>query len=117
MTTTIAANIKSRKAAEEMLDLIREEANNSPNPTAFWQTIVAASPLPTKPTNNEIKKLNGGESRAFGCGLMKFGKYSGQRIDEIPLDYLQWLVTEQETFLKKLQGYLLSSRIKQEDQL
>lgn len=83
---------------------------------AFWGAIVAAVPPEALPRQRfeGVKRMTDGQSRAFGCSLMQFGKYNGQRIDEIPRDYLEWLVEEQETFLRKLQGYLMSDRVKRE---
>lgn len=37
---------------------------------------------------------------------LPFGKHSGKRLDEVPGEYLEWLISEQEEFYKDLRAYL-----------
>jgi uncharacterized protein (DUF3820 family) len=53
------------------------------------------------------------EARQFGNQPMLFGKCVGKRLDEIELDYLDWLADQ--PFHKNLRRYLASRRIQAED--
>lgn len=53
------------------------------------------------------------KAREFGHHVIPFGKHAGSRYDEVPLDYLEWLV-DQNTELAR---YLMSRRIKDEKEM
>lgn len=50
------------------------------------------------------------EAMAFGHRKLEFGKYAGQRWDDVPLDYIAWLVDQNRTVLR----YLRSRRVQAE---
>ena len=61
----------------------------------------------------EIKPMTRQESQKFDKETMPFGKHKGQRIADVPLDYLLWL-DDQPDFRRSLWRYLGSERIQAE---
>ena len=53
------------------------------------------------------------EAKRFGAEVLEWGKHKGTRIDEVPLEYLQWYADQ--PFQKQLRRYLASPRIRAED--
>ena len=60
------------------------------------------------------KSMTDEESRAYGQTLMPLGQYKGKPIDTVPLQYLDWLCREQESFYSELRRYLKSRRVRTE---
>jgi len=115
---TIEANIAARKAAHTIHDLARDEAFNHQGQAAvhFWESLngLVADVLPVTPAKTApIPAMTDAEARQFGQTTMPFGKHSGQRVDEVPIDYLEWL-DEQPDFRRDLNRYLRSERVSEE---
>ena len=98
----IAARVEGRKAAGELLELIGELKTDRDFMQAVIEKIVAECDLAPKPepapTPEPIARL--------GAMLVPFGQHVGKRFDDVPLDYLDWLCREQESFYKTLRAYL-----------
>jgi hypothetical protein len=99
----IAARVDGRKAAGDLLELLSESDKNNRD---FMQSLVdtistvcdlVPEPEPT-PTPEPIARL--------GATKIPFGQHNGKDFDSVPLDYLDWLCREQESFYKTLRSYL-----------
>ena len=99
----IASRVRGREAAGELLSLLDAEVRDDPN---AMEAIVEAlecftnrnkQPPPTAPLE-PIARL--------GTMIVPFGQHVGKRFDDVPLDYLDWLCREQESFYKTLRAYL-----------
>lgn len=62
----------------------------------------------------DVEPMSDEVARRFGNNTMGFGKYVGQRIDEIPIDYLLWFVEQKDTFKQELRRYIKSRRVQAE---
>ena len=98
--------IAGRRWAEEVLHEVEDEGNSDAFRAGFWREIRRRVKLrkPSKTVMSDRK------SREFGRRVVEFGKFRGQRYDDVPLDYLEWLA-DQGT---ELQAYLESRRVKEE---
>ncbi len=98
----IAARVEGRKAAGELLELIGDLKADRDFMQAVIETIVAECDLAPKaepsPAPEPIARL--------GAMLVPFGQHVSKRFDDVPLDYLDWLCREQESFYKTLRAYL-----------
>jgi len=54
------------------------------------------------------------EAFLFKQERMEFGKYTGQCVCDVPLDYLEWLADASRKTWRQIHGYLNSPRVKQE---
>lgn len=50
------------------------------------------------------------EARVFGNLIVEFGKYAGKRVDDVPLEYWDWCLQENE----KVRNYVASRRVQAE---
>ncbi len=78
---------------------------------SFWEGIrgraLLTAPLPpVAPVEPAITPMSDGEARGFEKTEMPFGKHAGKPIAEVPLDYLDWLVGQNEEFNAKLARYM-----------
>lgn len=88
---------------------------------AFWEHMgeLAKKYLEsTEPRQPDVGKdsdsaMNDAQARAFGAVQIRFGKYRGRQVDEVPLGYLAMLVDDN-TFKKQVRRYLASPRIRRE---
>lgn len=99
----IAARVEGRQIATGLLTLIDDQAkSNRDIMQAVVETFTAECDLTPKPepspTPEPIARL--------GALVIPFGQHVGKRFDDVPLDYLDWLCREQESFYKTLRAYL-----------
>ena len=59
-----------------------------------------------------LRIMQNQEAREFGQTTVQLGKHKGRRVDDVPLDYWEWLAEENE----KVQCYLASRRVQAEYQ-
>lgn len=111
-TESLDHRVTQRIAARELLSLAESE---SPE---FWEAIIDEArkhlpPEPEKPSSREA--MNDQEARIWG-GLQSFprGKYEGQRVDDVPLDYVAWWLDHQDPFTTQLRRYYNSPRVQAE---
>lgn len=109
--------INGRQMAQQLIQMIEEEADNvlksygAFGSAGYWEKLREWLERRNKP---KVEPPMGTvESRAFGARQITFGKYDGDRIDEIPFDYLE-LIIEPDEFKKDLKRYLQSERIRRE---
>jgi hypothetical protein len=101
----IASRVRGREAATELLSLLDDEVRSDPEAMevlvelleSFTNRNQPKAPEPTEPTE-PIARL--------GCTRIPFGQHNGKDFDGVPLDYLDWLCREQESFYKTLRSYL-----------
>jgi uncharacterized protein (DUF3820 family) len=123
---TIQDRINARQEAEQVLDLMSSTAeqimqeHGRSAAEAYWTAIrryfldIYERDRKAKATRLSVDPMTNAESREFGDERMPFGKHSGQRIDEVPREYLDWL-DGQPDFRRELARYLRSDRIMRED--
>jgi hypothetical protein len=110
---------KARELARECAELCVDSALEViPEARAmFWQEllkIIPAAPAPVAPPSRAaIEPFSDHQARCFGASKMPFGKHQGQRIDEVPIDYLAMLAEGNE-WTQSLRRYLASERIQSE---
>ena len=124
----IEANIKARRLADDALTLIIELLAESRDNRGgdfgrrFWRAIAEAatkqagdSPAASGQDAAAQPAMTDEESRRFGQTPMRFGKHAGDRIDDVPIDYLIWLAEYQRNnFKDDLRRYVQSRRVQAE---
>jgi hypothetical protein len=102
LANLISGELTNRNAVEQ-----RIIANRVKTAIESWIKSEQSSPFsPTAMTDIEAKR--------FGFERMRFGKYAGELISSVPLDYLAWLADQCRKTWLDLNGYLRSPTIKAE---
>lgn len=119
----VHARCKARETAEALADLvIAEHAALSSDPAEAFaasfagrmiQAGIVVTPPAAEPT---VEPLSDAESRYVGKLSMPFGRHCGEQIDQVPLDYLIWLVEQPDDFKVSLKRYIKSQRIQREQE-
>jgi len=116
--------IRSRKTAEAMFDLLAEEAETFDTPEArrrFWSLLAYriaehTGTIDDSPTKTELPRryrpMDEATAKRFEKQTMTFGKYTGEPISEVPLNYLEYLDSDE--FRWDLHRYLQSDRVQRE---
>ena len=107
---TLRARIAGHQLAPEVLEMLKGELPAYHQ--GFWRKILEMMPpehLPKPQTT--LRPMSDQESRAFGHTTIPFGHHHGTRYDEVPFDYLDWLVTKNE----ELRRYVASRRVRDEE--
>lgn len=117
---TLETRIQARKAADEIMELVIEESRrHSPEARHFLmclldqlgQLLNEESPVVEQPQNNGA--MSDDDARHWERHYrIDFGKYSGQLIKDVPLDYLLWI--DDDAFRRQLRRYLASDHAQQE---
>ena len=106
--------IDARHAAETIAELADEQAMKYGK--VFWERLhkICCAHVPCLlAAYQRATAMNQQESREFGQEVIPFGKHQGIRVDEIPLDYLEWYADLD--FVDKARRYLRSRRIREEN--
>jgi len=123
---TITDRVKARAEADEVADLAQSVADGltgSSGVYEYWKRLVtrvavAGATGPNKLTPAELDPrrdvMTDSQARAFGNVLFSFGLHKGKRVDEVPLDYLVWLVEQKDPFKEQLARYVKSRRVQSE---
>lgn len=116
---TIAQNMAGRTSGEMVADLIMDavgELDTDQARDAFWRTLRLIVPIEAQQTTAEKQadEMSDAHARMFGQTHLKFGKYVGERIDDVPLSYLLWLTEETDPFKRDLRRYIKSRRVQSE---
>lgn len=114
---TILDNKHGREAAHTVAEFARLDSIGMSDGCRlrFWESLrdEIAKELPT-PVVSSPRQMTEAEVRAFGREKMRYGIHGGKFIDEVPLDYLEWLATDSTEFIRKVRQYLNSPRIQSE---
>lgn len=119
---SIAANIAARKAAETVVDLINGElrglidqhGRDAIGPffatlrECYGNNLTVEKTVEVEHTPRDPRPMTDDEASAFEARRMPWGKYKGKQIDEVPLDYLQWVLDQPDTFKAEIERYLAS---------
>ena len=112
----IAHNVYAAAMADQVVDLAEPQALKAPQ--RFWERLRELAdqhlPRPAAAVRPELVQMTNVQAKAFGASVLSFGKHQGRRVDEVPLDYLEWLAGQENEFQKNLRRYLLSERIVRE---
>lgn len=110
----LSENINARKAAEAFAKLADEEAEI--HGARFWwnlqELLIEKFPTPQRELAGQARPMTDAEAKSFGAEKIPFGKFSGRRIDDVPLSYLHWYADQ--SFQDDLRKYLDSERVKGE---
>jgi len=101
--------IDGREFAEEVLRDVEGTNFSSAFLSGFWREVRCRAKMRRAdvPAN---AGMSNERSKVFGRRTIEFGKYSGKRYDDVPLEYLEWLADQGAELL----SYLRSRRIKDE---
>jgi len=112
-------NVAALLLANELMDLgftlVKESGIPAESVRRFWQYVMESAgelvgdEVVEKPKQPKI--MSDVDARRFGRSLMPFGQHKGASIDEVPIDYLEWLLDQQGTFMEDLGSYMDSERI------
>lgn len=100
----IAARVAGRKAAEEIKPLL-EWPNNHGADFADGFLSQMRQLLPQRKAD-AIEPEKPQPIARLGAIEMPFGAHAGKTLDDVPLEYLDWLCRSQEEFYKNLRAYL-----------
>lgn len=113
----IRRRVKAREVAGDVacmaVDMAKEEDS------VFWEELGrllldSYIKLPEKKIEELVpfKPMTIQQAKVFGNQLMPYGEFQGRRIDEVPLDRLQWYADQ--FFVDDLRRYLESRQIQKE---
>jgi hypothetical protein len=115
---SIEENIALRKAVEESMEWLEDgNPEHLDNPEFYKQIRAKLNLLESDYVLDQSVDATGKgapaayDPKRIGRKTMEFGKYQGRSIDEVPLDYLEWLSDQSRTFAKELDAYLNSKRV------
>ena len=101
----VETNIAVREAAEALIALGCETLQSEGHDVRKFWSAVAAMATDRAGLTKEVDEwehkqrgwspMTDAESRRFGQRTIEFGKHSGTRYDDLPLDYLEWLSERQ----------------------
>ena len=113
----ILDNKHGRESAHEIAELARSETvlMREASRLRFWETLrdEVALQLPAQVVVGP-RPMSDEEIREFGRSSMPFGVHCGKRIDNVPIEYLDWLLGDAAEFIRKVRQYLNSPRIQSE---
>lgn len=114
---TILENKRGREAAHTVAEFARLDSIGMSDGCRlrFWESLrdEIAKEVPA-PVVAGPKQMTEAEIREFGRSTMPFGVHLGKRIDNVPIEYLDWLLGNAAEFLVKVRQYLNSPRIQAE---
>lgn len=116
----VGENIRARKDADEVIELINDMAAGFFQDARVWfielirDDLVERYPLP-KQDGPAFEPMNDEEAILFGKMFMPWGKHRGMPIDNVPMEYLDWILRQDDgVFITKLNRYMASRRIQSE---
>jgi hypothetical protein len=109
--SVIIARVHARDRARACMSLVLDESRDvGVEIDVFWDEIRKHLPLATQKEQKRPVSMTDAESSRFGNEIMEFGKYKGTRIDDVPMDWLEWY--SDQGFQTRLRDYLASDRVK-----
>jgi hypothetical protein len=115
----IADRVKGRIAAKAVIELLRGECVglSMDAQEAYWGQIRAVASPPAPEPKPAFIPMTEEEAIAFGRQVMDYGKYKGEKLDDIPISYLLWLTEDGQKRVRETRRYLASERMQraQED--
>ena len=117
----IGQRIAARYSAELIAGLADEEAKQYTDSKHFWKCLhdIVCAHVPCRKQKEEADrlakaKMSDGEAQRFGSEIMPYGEFAGKRIDDVPLERLEWYADQR--FTDELRRYLRSDRVRTERQ-
>lgn len=110
-------NIVAGRLAEDLIAI--SDWRTLKAPRRFWERLRELCdeqlPPPYEAAKLEDRPMSDVQARAFGASTIGFGKHQGKRVDDVPIEYLHFLVDEAGgQFVKQLRRYLRSERVQRE---
>jgi hypothetical protein len=92
MTNQLETRIKARKEAEYLFSLCNESQYQ--NHEHFWKSLLelVQSKVPKQEKSTELVPMTDKEVTFFRGETMPFGKCTGELVENVPLDYLDYLI-------------------------
>ncbi len=114
---TILQRKAARETAHTAVELVLSEAAALP-PEAravYWEEVRKLLPVATVHVGRPrgIEPFSDARAKAWGRTRIPFGQYEDTPVDELPLDYLEFLA-EPSAFIRDLRRYLASRLVQQE---
>ena len=113
--TAMKSRINSRREAEAAWDLLIDARDAASDPAAYWNRIrelVLVNPDLLPPSPEPPEPMSDADARVFGQADMPFGKYANFPIKSIDLQYLCWLVEQEDAPIKaQIRRYLKSPMV------
>lgn len=111
--------VSAGKSAKEVFEFACHETAGLTKEISdhFWKGLgqMVNEKLPGATTAPQPDTIDDKISREIGKMLVTVGKHKGKKIDEIPMDYLEWIVDNwKDEWGDKIRQYLESPRIKSE---
>lgn len=115
----LEANKKAREEAEAAFLLACDAAHALPEELEkrFWEVLyfhVGKAVGAVEPENPKALQMSDTQARAFEKKLMPWGKYRGDPVGDVELDYLFFLAEKPDEFMADLRRYLRSDRVLQD---
>lgn len=98
----IASRVRGREAGTELLSLLDTEVRDDPEAMEVLVELLEGFTNRNKPKSTEPTE----PIARLGATKVPFGQHNGKDFDSTPLEYLDWLCREQESFYKTLRSYL-----------
>ena len=105
--------VKSRKAAEAVIELLKESIDGDMDEGHFWRIVrdrvLVFAPL--QRLTSPIEPMTDVETRRFENGIMPYGEFKGRTIKNVPLDRLDWYAGNDD-FRDDLKKYLANEEVR-----
>jgi hypothetical protein len=108
LTEADKQRIEGREWAEEVMEEVKKSSEDFQ--IGFWRCVKKIVKEDMVEEESKKRPMNDEESRRFGLSRVEFGQYRGKVFDEVPLDYLEWLVGKNDEVAK----YVNSRRVQAE---
>ncbi|WP_437187801.1 putative quorum-sensing-regulated virulence factor [Planctomicrobium sp. SH668] len=102
----IEDRVAAGKLAKQIVEMVQTDLPHDPAARRFIE-VLQAELIPPQEVLEVTEPL--GRLGAYG---MPFGKYRGMPLEEIPLIYLDWIVSTQEDSLRHIKAYLAHPKVK-----
>lgn len=106
----VKQRIAGRNMARELFGLIEGDTADAVYMKALVAEMESLAGLTREPEHT-VKELE--PIVRLGATVMPFGEHAHKRFDDVPLNYLDWLCREQESFYKTLRAYLKHPELEQ----
>jgi hypothetical protein len=102
----VELRIAGRNMARELWTLIDGDGVQHAYAESLLETLQLLFGLQPSTKEGNAVENNCVPIARLGATAMPFGRFNGQPLDEVPLDYLDWLCRSTENFLEDLRAYL-----------
>ena len=111
----LTRRVEGRNHAKTVLELVQCDLDHPDKIETFLGELEAI--LRPKPVVNEleVKRVRERTIQRLSAIQLTFGIHAGEQLDEIPRDYLEWLLESSEQVCNDIRDYLEATEIQNED--